>query len=471
MSLRLITVSGLFGALASAVCAAPPNVLFIAVDDLRPLLGAYGHTEVHSPNIDRLAARGVTYLNAACQFPVCGPSRASLLTGRRPETTGILDLKTRMRDVHPDTLTLPQHFKNHGYTTVGMGKIFDPRCVDSRQQGDAPSWSIPYDENPASDVVPVEEDRAVTGAFDAPDEAFPDGRIGRRAVERLRELAGAKAPFFLAVGFRKPHLPFVAPQRFWDLYDPAKIRLAEFQAEAEGNSGYGYWNSNEIRGYEGVPADGAFPDALQVRLIHGYMACVSWVDELIGRLLGELDALGLRENTIIVLWGDHGFHLGEHGMWGKHTPFEEAIRSPLILVDPRTGRGHRTIAPVEFTDIFPTLCELAGLPRPDGLEGVSLVPTLTSETAFPRQAAIGIYRSKGALGYSVRTPRYRYIEWIAQGSAKVVGRDLFDFEIDPLGRRNWAADPDHAPALEELTRLLHADATGWKLLQRSLVQQ
>jgi arylsulfatase A-like enzyme len=452
--------------------AARPNILLIAVDDLKPLLGVYGQPQVRSPHIDRMAARGAVFLNAACQFPVCGPSRASLLTGLRPEATGVLDLRTKMRDVRPEVVTLPQHFKQHGYATAGIGKIFDPRCVDSRQQGDAISWTVPYAENPAGGSTQVAdgEKGAVTGSPDLPDEAFVDGRIAARGIEQLREFARGPAPFFLAVGFKKPHLPFIAPKRYWDLYDRNGLALAPFQEPAADHSGYGYWNSQEIRGYDGVPKEGPFAPALQRELIHGYLACISWVDELVGRLVAELERLQLDRNTLIVLWGDHGFHLGDHGLWGKHTAFEEAVRAPLIVVDPRVGQPRRVVSPVEFIDIFPTLCELAGLPRPEQLQGLSLAANLHDETRQVRRASTAIYKSRGAFGYSVRTTRYRYIEWIDTKDARTVGRDLFDFESDPTGRRNLASDPAHAGVVSELAGLLRADPAGWSLLQRQLSQ-
>ena len=455
-------------ALGHQLPAAAPNVLFIAVDDLKPLLGAYGNEAVKSPHIDKLADQGTVFLNAACQFPVCGPSRASILTGLRPESTGVLDLKTRMRDVHPEILTLPQHFKNNGYLTAGVGKIYDPRCVDSRQQGDAPSWSFPYMESPDSAVPMMPNSKDVTAAYDLPDEAFPDGRILKGGLERLNELAGSGKPFFLGVGFKKPHLPFIAPQRFWDLYDPAAIELAVYQEETRDNSGYGYWNSNEVRGYDGVPKEGPIPEEVQRNMIHGYMACVSWVDYLIGKLLAELDALGLRDNTLIVLWGDHGFHLGDHGLWGKHTVFEEAIRAPLIIVDPRLEGEIVTAAPVEFTDVFPTLCELAGLETPDQLQGVSLAACLQDADAEPRTISTAIYKSRGAFGYTIRNKRYRYVEWISNKGAKLVGRDLFDFKEDPLGVQNMAAKEEYAEVVKEMSGQLHANAEGWTLLQEHL---
>lgn len=459
----------LFFALGAIAFAERPNVLFIAVDDMKPLLNVYGYEHVQSPSIDKLAGQGTAFLNAACQFPVCGASRASIMTGLRPETTGVMDLKTKMRDVTPDILTIPQHFKNNGYVTAGVGKIFDPRCVDGRQTGDAPSWTFPYMENPKSDVPEMPKDKYVAHAHDLPDEAFPDGRILKGGLDRMRQMSAMEEPFFLAVGFKKPHLPFIAPQRFWDIYNPAEIELAPFQQHAVGNSGYGYTTSGETRGYDGVPDDGDIPEETQRLMIHGYLACVSWVDYLVGQLLGELESLGEIDNTVIILWGDHGFHLGDHGQWGKHTPFEEAIRTPLILVDPRRGPGGiLTQAPAEFTDVFPTLCELAGLDTPSQLQGVSLAGCLDSAATFPRPASTAIYKSKGALGYTVRTPRYRYIEWVSNKSAEVVGRDLFDFKKDPLGKFNHASNPEYTDVLNQMAAYLHADSNGWRLLERSL---
>jgi arylsulfatase A-like enzyme len=464
---RILPIS-LFLLAAVSLLAGRPNVLFIAVDDLKPLLGAYGYDAVQSPNIDKLASQGTVFMNAACQFPVCGPSRASIMTGLRPESTGVLNLKTRMRDVHPDILTIPEHFKNNGYKTAGVGKIYDPRCVDSRKLGDAQSWSLPYKEGPHSDVPMMPKSKQATARHDLPDEAFPDGRILKGGLERLRELASGDEPFFLGVGFKKPHLPFVAPERFWELYAPESIELAAFQEKTRNNSGYGYWNSNEARGYGGVPSEGPIPEDVQRNLIHGYMACVSWVDYLVGELLAELEALSLSENTIVVLWGDHGFHLGDHGLWGKHTPFEEAIRAPLIIVDPSISASHRTNAPAEFTDVFPTLCELAGLPVPDQLQGVSLVPSLRDPDETPRAVSTAIYKSRGAFGYSVRNKRFRYIEWVNTKTAKVVGKDLFDFKEDPEGRINLAGHPDYVEVQSDMAEALHSDSTGWTLLERSL---
>jgi iduronate 2-sulfatase len=478
---RGLILSALLLVTSVALCGQTtrPNILLLAYDDLKPALGAYGYPLVKSPNIDALAARGAVFINAACQYPVCGPSRASLLTGQRPETTGVLDLSTKMRDVQPNVVTLPQFFKNRGYATAGIGKIFDPRCVDSRAQGDAISWTVPYNEQPSYGTapLPIVGNPAFASFANQPDTAYPDGCIARKAIEQLNTFAAGSAPFFLAVGFKKPHLPFIAPARHWNKYTNADIELASYQQATQGNSGYGLSDSGEMRSFDGMPASGPFPAATQKNLIHGYLACVSWVDELTGRLINELEVLGLKENTIIVLWGDHGFHLGDHGIWGKHTAYEEAVRSPLIIVDPRKGNVTRRVAsPVDFIDIYPTLVELAGATPIAQLQGVSLAQNLTDAGYKARTHSTALFKSRGAYGYSIRTPRYRYIEWISPTTHQLVGRDLYDFiddpddalEPEPLGRINRANDPAYAGAANYLAGLLHANTVGMPVLQRYL---
>jgi arylsulfatase A-like enzyme len=459
--------------------AAKPNVLFIAIDDLKPMLGCYGDKQVQSPRIDQLAKRGLVFENSQCQFPVCGPSRASLLTGLRPDTTKVYDLKTKMRDIHPDILTLPQHFKNNGYETVGMGKIFDSRCVDNREAMDQPSWSIPYvhvwgkgdlasgfanpetvewfrsqkdakgkkvSEWSVKNVPPVE------GSEDVPDNTYNDGAIADEAVEWIGKLSQQDKPFFLAVGFQKPHLPFIAPKKYWDLYQRSDFSVAEYQQAPQGTPEFTLQPGWEIRGKYDVPKQGPFPDELQLELIHGYYACVSYVDAQVGKVIDALEAAGIADNTIIVLWGDHGWHLGDHSMWCKHSVYEQAARAPLIISAPgQKVAGASTREPVEFTDIFPTLCELTGLEAPGSLEGISLKPLLDQPDADIRQVAMTqYYRSPGGkslMGYSFRDERYRYTEWRerknnqSKGDGPVFARELYDYEADPLETKNLIDDP------------------------------
>ncbi|WPJ95172.1 sulfatase [Coraliomargarita algicola] len=465
-----------------------PNVLFIAVDDLKPMIGAYGDRTILTPQIDRLAARGTTFLNNHCQVAVCGPSRASLLTGLRPDTTQVYDLKTKMRDIHPDILTLPQHFKNNGYETVGMGKIFDPRCVDGRQYQDRPSWSVPFmyhygkvesaagfvntktiewfrsQKDANGKAIPewnIKGIPPVEGSEAVPDNAYSDGAMAEAAVEWIDKLAGADKPYFLAVGFHKPHLPFVAPKKYWDLYERDQFNVAAYQTAPAGTPEFTLQPGYEIRGKYDVPRQGTFPDDLQLELIHGYHACVSYIDAQIGKLLDALEASGEADNTIIVLWGDHGWHLGDHSMWCKHSVYEQATRSPLILVAPeQQQRGSFVQSPTEFTDLFPTLCDLAGLEHPEVLEGISLSSLLDEPEGRVRNVAMSQYARKAGrhdlVGYSFRSHRFRYTEWrIATGPGKkgdgpVYARELYDYVLDPLETRNLIEDLSNSRQLKQM---------------------
>lgn len=473
----------------SALAADKPNVLFIAVDDLKPMLGCYGDTVIKTPRIDRLAAQGTTFLNAHCQQAVCGPSRASLLTGLRPDTTQVWDLKTRIRKILPDVVTLPQHFKANGYTSVGVGKIYDPRSVEGQVKDDPASWSRPYHRfgnNPDSEMGildPAFVARArkvkeeVGGGWDAMkkalggtpaveidqpvgDEAYDDGRIAKVGVELINELSKTEEPFFIAVGFKKPHLPFVAPKKYGDLYSGDDIRLAEFQQMPAGAPGVHFQDSWELKngsyaGYEQYKGED-LPEKNQRELVHGYMACVSYIDAQVGRLLDALDANGVAEDTIVVLWGDHGWHLGDHGMWCKHTNYEQATRVPMIIARrAKGGSGAKSVSPAEFVDIYPTLCDLAGLPKPEALEGASLVPVLEDPEAKVKEFAVSQYPRGGGgnelMGYAFRDGRHRYVRWAPKGDPTDLRfEELYDYETDPLEKRSLVEDPAAAEVLLEM---------------------
>lgn len=439
---------------------APPNILFIAIDDLRPMGAAFDDTRALTPSIDALAAESTVFQRAYVQYPVCGPSRSSMLTGLRPESSGVLDLKTRLRDIHPDIITLPQFFKNQGYATAAVGKIFDPRNVDSRQDDDPASWTIPF-KSVSGKVDRKGKPNFAAIAIDARNEDFVDGRIHERGKKLLRRMANDKKPFFLGVGYKKPHLPFTVPKRFYDLYDRDSLELEPFQ-EAPGRSDPAYILSgnNELKSYVPRPASADEPDAYgdelttaqQQELLHGYFAAVSFIDELVGNLLEELEASGEADNTIVVFWGDHGFHLGDHGVWGKHTTMEQAARHPLMIHVPgQEGTINKDI--VEALDLYPTLLDLTGNRIPEYLQGRSLATLLEKPTIDESSTAITMYRRLGAYGYSLRTDRYRYTEWVApDGSVKY--RDLYDMQHDPGERVNIAADPESAALLESLAALL-----------------
>ena len=448
-----------------------PNILFIAVDDLKPLTGSYGDTVVITPSLDALAENSTVFHRAYVQYPVCGPSRTSMLTGLRPETNGVLDLKTRMRDINPDIITMPQLFKNAGYETAAVGKVFDPRNVDSRQVDDPASWTIPF-KAVSGEVDNRTEPNFVAKSIDARSELFIDGQINKRGIALLQRMAGQDKPFFLGVGYKKPHLPFVVPKRFFDLYDRDTFELAPFQSAPAGSDASFVLSGNtELRTYwpapSGAEEPGPYGDDItseqQRELLHGYHAAVSFIDSLVGELLAALDETGEADNTIVVVWGDHGFHLGDHGVWGKHTTMEQAARHPLMIRVPGIDGG-ASDSLVEALDLFPTLAELAGLSVPDGLQGRSLVPILEDEHADIRDAAITQYRRKGAYGYSMRTQRYRYTEWVS-ATGKIVYRDLYDLVADPGETVNIAGRDENAALVAELASQLRTNGDGLLRLQ------
>ena len=351
-----------------------PNVLLILVDDLKPSFGAYGDSFVHSPNLDRLAARGLRFDMAYCNQAVCAPSRNNLMTASRSTSLGVYSLGYHFRKAEPDAVTMPQYFKQHGYHAAGIGKVFH---IGHGNVDDEQSWSVPFHPDKVIDYVLPESNGgkltreeaffsnqklgqvkslprgAAWEKADVDDGAYADGRIADEGIRRLRKAKQSDQPLFLALGFTKPHLPFCAPRKYWDLYDPADIHLPTNAELPDGMPEMAATNWGELRKYDGVPADGPLDDAAARRLIHGYYACVSYVDTLVGRLLEELERSGLRDNTIVVLWGDHGWKLGEHGLWCKHTNFELDCRAPLIVSDPSVGAGADTNALVEFVDIYP----------------------------------------------------------------------------------------------------------------------
>ena len=464
-----------------------PNVLFIVIDDLRPELGCYGGAAV-SPNLNRLAGRGVLFERAYVQQAVCSPSRASVMTGARPDTTKVWDLVTHFRTALPDVVTLGQLFKNHGYHSQGMGKIFHGGYNDEStwsvawQTPPAPAYALAANlalhrrqeslpKNPAADGVRGVSRADTRGpAFegaDVPDNYFTDGKTAELAVSTLRSLAEEKRPFFLAVGLVKPHLPFVAPKRYWDLYDPAKLTLAPNPFRPKGAPDYAVLPGAEMRAYHGIP-EGSIPPDLARQLKHGYLASISYADAQVGLLLAELARSGLDKNTIVVVWGDHGWKLGEHDAWCKHSTTENDTNAPLIISAPGLPTaGQRSRSLVEFVDIYPTLAELAGLPLPAHLEGVSLKPLLANPARPWKAAAFSQYPRSGGqtgvgplMGYSMRTDRHRLTVWVERGDAtKIHATELYDLQADPQENTNLAAEPAHAALLD---RLMQQWRGGWR---------
>lgn len=429
--------------------AARPNILFITVDDLRLNIGCFGDEGAITPNIDRLAARGTRFARAYIQQAVCNPSRQSMLTGMRPDTIRVWDLHANFRKTSPGVIPIPEYFKKNGYFVQGIGKIFHDGMDDRA------SWSVPAkyasvskreDYRLADNRKPRKGQKAAATEFaDEPESAYPDGMVSAEAVATIEQLAArpeGSEPFYLAVGFRKPHAPFTAPKKYWDLYDPAKIPLVERSAPPLGAPRIALHNSVELRGYSDMPKTEPFTDEEIARLRHGYYAATSFADAQIGRVLDALDRSGLAKNTIIVFWGDHGYHLGEHGLWCKTTCYEADTRVPLIVVAPGgRPRGVRSDALVELLDIYPTLLELCGLPGRQGLEGKSLVPNINDAAApgraaafsqFPRPWPLRKDGSPNIMGYAVRTPTHRYIEWRKFGTLEVVARELYTYQGDQL---------------------------------------
>jgi iduronate 2-sulfatase len=489
---------------------APPNILFISIDDLKPTLGCYGDPHVISPNIDALASKGTLFLNNHCQQAVCGPSRASLLTGMYPDQNRIWGFYS-IRQHNPDVVTLPQYFKNHGYTTVNISKIFDYRTVDKGM--DTISWSWPYFPANDKDMLPFysketgpvaayfyqskkvksvfEEKQQIaretgenpnqlthniikpaTECLDVPDNAYKDGVFAEKAILDMKKLAEEGNPFFLAVGFERPHLPWTAPKKYWDMYNRDSIQLEPFREHAEHDKAYYYGLSNELRSYtdeSGEDAYGKLKDGIpltedeQKLLIHGYRAAVSYIDMQVGKMLQKLEEYGLAENTIVVLWGDHGWHLGDHGIWGKATNFEQATRSPLIISVPGIA-SNITNQPTEFTDLFPTLCELANLDRPEVISGQSLLKLIKGEDDPENLYAFSQFNRGDKMGYAIRDERYRYVEWMEEGRHvnfqadynRVADRQLFDYEEDPLETENVFGYPQYAEIESKLEDAMHS---------------
>lgn len=458
--------------------SAPQNVLFIAIDDLRPALGCYGDPVAITPNIDRLASRGTVFNRAYCQLAVCGPSRLSLLSGRRPDTIQVWDLNSHFRETLPDLITLPQHFKNNGYYTRSIGKIFHGSGAPMK---DPPSWT----EEPLYDSgrkhewrYASEENRAVeklkrssTEAEDVTDRTFVDGLVCDAAETALATFKETGKPFFLGVGFRKPHLPFVAPKKYWDLYQRADIPKPVTNSHPTGAPEFALRTWNEIEGYTDIPKNlDAIPPEKVQELRHGYYACISYIDTLVGRLIDRLDQLALADNTIICFWSDHGFHLGEQGLWTKANNYELSARVPLILSVPgQMHSGSASQALVELVDLYPTLTELCGLPSSPDLEGLSLVPLLQDPNQAWKTAVFNQYprdfteikhkRHGDVMGYSIRTERFRYVQWREWISGKIHVHELYDHQTDPSEMNNLAGHPKYASTLIQHQRRLDA---GWK---------
>lgn len=480
-----------------------PNILFIAVDDLRAELGCLGDTVIKTPNIDRLAKIGVTFSHAYCQQAICNPSRASLLTGYRPDSIGVVDLFTDFRDNVPDVVTLPQYFKNNGYYTTAIGKIYHNNIQDSI------SWNekyhikgFPHDpdavyvtkenlklvEEKKQKLIAEGKSEKYIGPFglwyiktvsteiaDVPDNAYYDGAQTDFAINKLAEFKDRDEPFFFGVGYYRPHLPFNAPKKYWDMYERENIPLPDNQYTPKNAPDFALNDALELRrsytDFNNAPApqEGSFT-VDQTRLLrHGYYASVSYTDAQIGRLLDALDSLGLTDNTIIVLWGDHGWKLGEHNSWCKQTNYEIDTRVPLIICDPRSKtKGEQCEALVEFVDIYPTLCDMVDLPVPASLHGVSMKPLIETPdrewksaifTLHLRGAYKRLPKEELIMGRAIRTERFRYVEWKNYVTGKLMGMELYDLQTDPQENESLAHLQENEELIKELSARLQ---DGWR---------
>ena len=478
--------------------SSPPNILFIPVDDLRPELGSYGNPYIKTPNIDRLSELGVTFTRAYCQQAVCNPSRASLLTGLRPDSLQIWDLSTKLRDNLPGVVTLPQYFKQQGYTTVGLGKTFHNDIPDSI------SWTerthlkgFPFDPDAVYasklnlDIQEAKKQKLIaqgkirldplgqwylkanaTENADVTDDAYYDGAQTTYAIQKLEELAVQKTPFFLSVGYYKPHLPFNAPKKYWDMYNRDSIHVAKNQFTPKDSPPFAVHGDQEPRYYDDnhnlpKPTEAPWSEKHQRQLKHAYYASVSYIDAQIGRLYDQLEKLDLVENTIIVLWGDHGWKLGEHNGWGKMSNYEIDVRVPLIVSGAKVkAKGQKSNALIELVDIYPSLCEMSELRIPVHLQGKSFVPLLENpkkewKTGAHSQFLLGRFgppeaRQEERMGYSVRTDDYRYTKWYVWNKEKktrgdYISSELFNHRNDPNENINVVEKSGNLELIDELT--------------------
>ncbi|QDT39192.1 sulfatase [Stratiformator vulcanicus] len=455
-------IAALWGTTALSA-AERPNVLFIAVDDLRPEIGCYGAEVMQTPNLDRLAERSVIFTKAYCNVPVCGASRASLMTGLRPTPKRFRSYLTRADKDAPDVPTLAEHFRNNGYRTATLGKIFH-HADDSPESWTHRWWpevAERYALEKSRQIDKSKSARRSRGAAyesaEVADDFYKDGKIAIRAVEGLGEFSDKPEPFFFAVGFYKPHLPFVAPQKYWETYREADNSPQDYFVPKNAPK-VAIHSFGELRAYAGIPLKGPVSSDMADKLVQGYRACVGYTDRNVGVLLDELDRLNLSENTIIVLWGDHGWNLGEHTLWCKHSCFETSMRVPLYFSAPmsegvQSNTKSESIA--EFVDIYPTLCDLAELPKPNHLQGTTLLPTLRDPDATVKDYAVGRYPR----GETVTDGRYRFTSY-RDKKGREIANMLYDHRTDPGENLNVAKRPENSEVVKQLRDVIDETLAG-----------
>ena len=433
----------------------PMNIVFIAVDDLRPELNFYGAKHIQSPNLDKLASKSLVFDKAYCNIPVCGASRASVLTGMRPTRHRFINYTARADVEVPNVISLPKLLKENGYTTISIGKIYHKNDDDSLAWDKRwfPKGNIRNYQLEKNIKENVKANLAIGGvtAFEnamVNDTAYFDGKITQKGIADLQMLKDKNQPFFLALGYMKPHLPFNAPKKYWDLYDESKIELPQSYFQPTSTPKKAFHKYGELRSYGNIPKKGHLSEDLAKKLIHGYYACVSYVDAQIGLVLDELERTGLAKNTIVVLWGDHGWNLGEHKLWCKHVTFETALRTPLVIKIPGKTKGEKSNSIIEYVDLYPTLCELTGLEIPNTVEGKSIVPIINGKASNKDWAVCkfkdAVTLIKGDLFYT---------EW-TDDAGVAYDRMLFDHKSDPLELDNLAEKIEHQELVVELSKEL-----------------
>ncbi|MHC5067359.1 MAG: sulfatase [Planctomycetota bacterium] len=479
--LRLLALS----VLCCAITAADkPNVLFIMVDDLKPPLGCYGDTYAQTPNFDRLAALSVQFNEAYCQVAVCAPSRAGVMAGVRPESIGLFNISQNFAKLQPDFNTISRHFRDHGWHSQGLGKVYHHED-DSYWSTPMPSLGADTLQHPSGSAGKARAEGKLNTIFehDGPDEDFLDGRLTNELITIMSERQAADEPFFLVAGYKKPHLPFEAPKACFDRFDLATVPMPEVTEPPANSPSFTGHSWGEMQAYTDVPRgihnEGGVGEAKTRELIRAYYACVALIDNQIGKILDHLETSGLIDNTIIVLWGDHGWHLGDHGWWCKHTNFQQAARIPMMVRAPGMTPAISS-AYVESVDIYPTLCQLAGIPTPGHVEGTSMVPVLEQPDRSWKSGAFHCFHRGDMIGWALVSEGVRYVEWrryegynfgwtrekkvplfpgINQTTGEFVDRELYDLHSDPLETRNVASDPAYADQIERLSQRLRG---GWQ---------
>jgi len=456
----LVAVSALCALSCLGQSAKKPNLLFVIIDDLRPLIGCYGDATAVTPNLDALAADGMVFEHAYAQYPICGPSRGSFMSGMRPDTTGLMTNNKPFHDVLPNALTINRYFKQNGYEVFGAGKVYHNSIGPDRD------WSKPYFKTEWLDHVRP-DNKALADAFFTPknkglppsiegedvgDDAYGDGQAATFSTQAIAEAVQAGKPFMMITGFRKPHLPWCAPKKYWDLYEREEMPIADNRYFPKGAPEIALKKYGELFGYADIPNDTPLTEELIRQCVHGYYACVSYSDAQLGRLISALKAAGVYDNTIVVVCGDNGYQHGNNGVWTKGVNWESTNRVPLLLRVPGVGKaGQRSSALVELLDIYPTLCAASGVPVPKHCEGRSLLPLLENPEHEWSELACSQFRKGKVIGRSIRTDRYRFTRW--EKAEDVVGVELYDYQRDPQGNINLAASPENKKLAKKMTTL------------------